>query len=249
MRFHQKIRPQRAFTLTELMVIIAVSTLLIGLLAVRVAKSASPTKRAQCAANLRQFGLALQIIGNENEGRLPNQGIGSWAWDFPYATGTFVENLNNDWTVMYCPGTSPSFTQNDNWTLYNYVPNSFRVIGYATTLPGTATVIASNINSTLLPERIQISPGVVVTPSPADRVLLADATISGPGQNSAEMQFSSSYYYVGIPGGYLKPHLSAHLSGRFPAGGNLTMLDGHVEWRKFKDMSPRTAGGSPGFWW
>jgi len=38
-------------------------------------------------------------------------------------------------------------------------------------------------------------------------------------------------------------------------GGNITMLDGHTEWRKFRNpnypMLPRTNpnSGSPTFWW
>jgi prepilin-type processing-associated H-X9-DG protein len=44
--------------------------------------------------------------------------------------------------------------------------------------------------------------------------------------------------------------VSAHLDRRFPAGGNLAMLDGHVEWRKFEDTTARTSSGSsPVFWW
>src|SRR5437762_2737797 len=77
------------------------------------------------------------------------------------------------------------------------------------------------------------------------RVLLADATIqAGPGGS-----------FTDIPGGYadprtgrLKSHITAHLNGNQPAGGNLAMLDGHVEWRNFKDMQVRSSSG-PSFWW
>jgi prepilin-type processing-associated H-X9-DG protein len=34
-----------------------------------------------------------------------------------------------------------------------------------------------------------------------------------------------------------------------PTGGNLLMLDNHVEWRKFNSMLPRTIGNVPVFWW
>jgi prepilin-type processing-associated H-X9-DG protein len=36
-----------------------------------------------------------------------------------------------------------------------------------------------------------------------------------------------------------------------PAGGNVGMLDGHVEWRVFPQMHVRTPQGSgtPVFWW
>jgi prepilin-type processing-associated H-X9-DG protein len=51
-----------------------------------------------------------------------------------------------------------------------------------------------------------------------------------------------------VQGGFGKPHTSPHLIGNLPAGGNLGMLDGHVEWRKFQDMQIRSASG-PFFWW
>jgi prepilin-type processing-associated H-X9-DG protein len=35
------------------------------------------------------------------------------------------------------------------------------------------------------------------------------------------------------------------LNSRIPAGGNLSMLDGHVEWRPFQQFIPR-AGGNEG---
>ena len=48
-------------------------------------------------------------------------------------------------------------------------------------------------------------------------------------------------------------HSSAHLNpGGIPAGGNLIMLDNHVEWRKFDKMYVRTSpngSGLPPFWW
>ena len=44
------------------------------------------------------------------------------------------------------------------------------------------------------------------------------------------------------------PHLSPHLKGGIPQGGMVGYKDGHVSWRKFKDMIPRTTSGSV-FWW
>ena len=39
------------------------------------------------------------------------------------------------------------------------------------------------------------------------------------------------------------------LANNLPAGGNLVMTDGHVEWRTFTNMAPRTGGEIPVFWW
>jgi len=45
--------------------------------------------------------------------------------------------------------------------------------------------------------------------------------------------------------------LTPHMNGNVPLGGNLGMLDGHSEWRKFQFMFPRdqTGSGAPVFWW
>jgi prepilin-type N-terminal cleavage/methylation domain-containing protein/prepilin-type processing-associated H-X9-DG protein len=246
-------RPPRdlsGFTFTEMLVVIAVLGVLVSLFLALATGGASKTKRAQCAANLRQFNQAMHIYGNENNGKLPVANGGNWPWDLAWSVGNFVESTGSKWTSMFCPGTSPYFTQTDNWQLYNYVPGNFRVIGYAHTLPGSGYLFATNINNTLLPEPIQVGGGVFVRPRPAERVLFADATISGNGQIATALKYSPSYNYTSILGGFIKPHVTAHLKGRFPVGGNVTMLDGHVEWRKFDQMVSRVAGGSvPGFWW
>jgi len=44
------------------------------------------------------------------------------------------------------------------------------------------------------------------------------------------------------------PHISPHLKGKLPDGGYIAYKDGHVQWRRFIEMSQRAIGGS-GFWW
>lgn len=244
-------RDLAGFTFTEMLVVIVLLGVLGSLFLAMAAGGASKTKRAQCAANLGQFNQAIQIFGNENDGRLTNApGVGFWPWDFAWSVGSFVESTGSKWTAMFCPGTSPYYTQTDNWQLYNFAPGNYRVIGYTHTLPGSGYLFATNINHTLLPEPIQIGFGVFVRPRPAERVLFADATISDYGQNNTALKYSPSYRYTSTQGGYSKPHLTPHLKGRFPAGGNVSMLDGHVEWRGFDQMVSRVASGSiPGFWW
>jgi len=239
---------QRGFTLVELLAVLAVVALLISVRLPALARATDQTKRAQCAANLGQFTLAMHIFANENDDRLPNSSAGYWAWDVPFAVGTFVESTGSKWTVMYCPGTAPRFSETDNFNFYNYAPPSYRVLGYADTFPGSTTVAATNLNPTLTPVPVPVGFGISPTPLASQRVLLADATISLPGQNNPAARFT--YNYDNIQGGYALTHLSPHLTARFPVGGNVGILDGHVEWRKFSDMVPRTDGfSSPVFWW
>jgi prepilin-type processing-associated H-X9-DG protein len=82
-------------------------------------------------------------------------------------------------------------------------------------------------------------------PGPSERAIFADATIS-EGHNE---QNRAANEYNKIQGGWTSLHTSSHLNGRFPAGGNISMLDGHTEWRNFKLQHVRTDGSEPTFWW
>jgi len=221
--------------------------LLIGLRLPALARATNHTKRAQCASNLRQVALAMHIFANENNDRLPMNTNGYWAWDVSGYIGTFVESTGSKWTVMYCPATAPEWTEADNWNLYNYSTPDYRVLGYANTFPGNPGVASTNVNVTLSPAPALISFGIYFTPPASQRVLLADVTMSSFGQDNPAARYT--YNFTAIVGGYPRSYTSAHLTGRFPTGGNLGMLDGHVEWRKFDDMTPRAQGGGPVFWW
>jgi prepilin-type processing-associated H-X9-DG protein len=230
------------FTLVDLLAVCAVIVLVVVLCIPALARTKGQTHRAQCISNLKQFALAHQLYATENGGQLPFGISGSWAWDLDVrVANVFTQWVS--WRQLYCPGTSVRFSESDNLVLWGglngYSSFGFRVIGYNMTFPGSS-VIASNVNATLLPSG---NP----PPSSSQRVLIADATISLPGQSNPTLR--SFYSYTTIMGGYPKPHLSAHLDGRLPIGGNLAMLDGHVEWRDFDKMIPRTQGSSPVFWW
>lgn len=203
---------------------------------------------AQCWNNLNQFDGALQRIGAENNDKLPQSPVSNWEWDLDWNVGNTVTQQIS-FRRLYCPGTSMRFSDRDNLNLWNFGANGFHVIGYGFTLPGMPNVIATNWNPTLTPQRIFYNGAYLPPPPPAQRVLVVDATLSQLGQYNSSLRYT--YNYTFIPGGYSVPHISAHVKGMFPAGGNLGMLDGHVEWRKFDSMQCRvvTSGTSPGFWW
>jgi prepilin-type processing-associated H-X9-DG protein len=149
---------------------------------------------------------------------------------------------------MYCPGTAPRFTDDQNFatpgSLWNFgLGANFRVIGYATTF-GANILAATNRNSTILPQPVTVGPLLAPSQPASQRVLTADANLSQDGAN-----------FTQIPGGFAfnglaYPHICPHLDGLVPAGGNVGMLDGHVEWRPFSQMKIRTTAGSqPFFYW
>jgi prepilin-type processing-associated H-X9-DG protein len=226
------------FTIVELLAIIVIVGLLVALALPAVAGSKSRTRIAQCASNLKQLASAMQIYGSDYDNRLPSGG-GFWLWDVPYLTGELILQRGATRDNFYCPGfPEQNYDPHWNFSVNTNTMTGYRVTGYAYTFPNAASLIATNVNTTLAPP---------VGVAPATRVLMADATISGYGQNNEANRTVNRY--ADIIGGSVIPHRTPHLVGLMPIGGNVAMLDGHVEWRPFQDMHVRTQGSSPVFWW
>jgi prepilin-type N-terminal cleavage/methylation domain-containing protein len=162
-------------------------------------------------------------FGTVPYGNVPGNEPSLWCWELPYPAPTAV------------PG------------------QGVRVIGYAQTFVGTASyagVYATNTNQKLsetsTPGYFNQPGGVPVGPI-TKRPLVACATLNNTG-NSDVFSTMATYDWVNVDGGYMyagvpKGHISAHLKGStLPDGGNIGMLDCHVEWRPFNQMRNRTSG-------
>lgn len=242
-------RRRRGFTLIELLAVITIIAILAAFLLPTLSKAKERSKRVQCMNNLRQVNMALRMYAESNADKFPKVGAGRWAWDVPWKIGDSMVENGAIQKVFYCA--SSGFSEQDFWNLWNFETNVYRVVGYAMTFPGTATVLATNQNPSLIPQSLtDTNAGITYSPqSPSERIVMADAIISQP--HDADELHRWLNTYVDVKGGYSKLHRTAHLDNTMPAGGNVGMLDSHVEWRKFPAMHVRTdpTSSNPVFWW
>ncbi|MHC4717506.1 MAG: type II secretion system protein, partial [Planctomycetota bacterium] len=76
-------RRRRAFTLVELLVVVAIIALLVTILMPSLGRALELTRRTICQTNLHSLGVAWQIYFQDNEHKIPKMfGVRDSQWDF-----------------------------------------------------------------------------------------------------------------------------------------------------------------------
>ncbi len=119
---------QRAFTLIELLTVIAIIAIIAGLIFPALATAKQKAKRTACQNNLHQVYLTMQYFANDHDGDVPiGYRGGRKQWDTMFFSGTvnkfvtfgalYTAGLIDQPRVFYCPAelaSSQSFNTTDN---------------------------------------------------------------------------------------------------------------------------------------
>jgi prepilin-type N-terminal cleavage/methylation domain-containing protein/prepilin-type processing-associated H-X9-DG protein len=256
-------RRNRGFTLIELLVVIAVIGVLIGLLFPLISSARNSAKKTQCAAHLRTIGQAMIAFANDNDRKLPVFGNDSdYLWNIPLKTRDALLKNGADRQSLYCP-TLDTADDDTYWYSTTGVPptpaeeatsNVSTNVGYFMLLRRTPRPAANGTTTDPAETKLQSSKFLftVRDSSPPTKAYKRAARVSFSQPRAAELELASDITISTGPANARKftavnttnydYKQTTHLTSDKlkPEGGNVLLMDGHVEWRRWQELPPAT---------
>lgn len=234
----------RGFTLIELLVVVAIIGILIAILIPSLAKAKETVRRSTCATQLKGQGSSLAIYAAGWNSALPNgpafQDGSSWFHDEPVVFGDTLMGIATSSGMsatsvrrwFYCPSNTV-YNSDSYWT--PAAGETYRRMGYE-----YLNVRGSGGMPTLTPMTVLPATPAQARPDFAYR----DTWLPQTGATNEEViedimlsqnQPTSATDWTTVQNTSTGAYLTdvSHMVGKKPAGANVLLLDGHVEWRPY----------------
>lgn len=238
-----------AFTLIELLVVIAIIAILASLLLPALGRAKDQAQSAACASNVKQLQLAWHLYTDDNQGVMPL----NWIVD----SGGFRRNRPGSW-VLGNAGVDVDLTNLTSGTLYQYLSSTrvYRCAADRTTVAtakaNPAPVIRSYATAGALNAKGSYYDGNFEPWPYLGCEKLADIRAPGPAEvwvfiePNAPSHDHAGWDFIIIQA----PNITSwgHLpTDRHRSGCNLSFVDGHVAFRKWKAPKEKRPFGGGAF--
>jgi prepilin-type N-terminal cleavage/methylation domain-containing protein/prepilin-type processing-associated H-X9-DG protein len=238
LKHRSKPQASRAFTLVELLVVIAIIAVLASLLLPALNRSKSKARQIECLGEMKQWGFAFWFYADDNIDYLPREGyeadgrvsLNSWA-EVRAAQDTWYNALppllsHKPARAFAFPALKPEFYSRRS---FFHCPST-RWPSEVRDPYAVNALFSRAMNSQLIvaPNSPTIKMSEILHTNPTRTVLFLENRLKGE-RKVVEMQVDDN---LGQPAAWA----DRFAGWRHQDGGNLLFMDGHVEWKKGKEV-------------